>query len=58
MVLLLFLLYFIFGILGPSVDPREIDNYNLINKALINVKWMLREIWDGFKGRFSGGGAL
>ena len=52
--ILRFLLFFIFGInqAGPpsSFDPRDIDNYNFINKALNIVKLLLKDIWDFIKG--------
>jgi hypothetical protein len=54
---LLFFVYFIFGVPGPSVDPRSIDNYNFITKSLINTKLMLNDIWNIIKIYWNGDGA-
>jgi hypothetical protein len=49
-----FLLYFLFGIPGPSIDPREIDSYNIFNKFLIKVKIMIKDYFSSSSS--SGGG--
>jgi hypothetical protein len=42
----LFLLWFVFGVPAPSIDPRELEHYNFINKALFQVKVLIKDLWN------------
>lgn len=45
-----FLLYFLFGVPGPSIDPTLVSDYNFINKSLIGVKKLLVDVINYFIG--------
>jgi hypothetical protein len=51
-----FLLYFIFIIPGSTVDVKDLENYNLINKSLIHVKLAIKNLWNSYFGSNGNGG--
>lgn len=54
----IFILYFIFGVPGPSIEPQLFNEYNFLNRSLISVKKLIVNIIDSlFGGNGTTGGS-